>query len=302
MTPFEKSMDAFAASLEAHGVDQEFSYAIAMGYHNTLQRMCWRNVTDVVGDEQAIDKAIDWSGESGVVARAMQSAGLATKVSGLYILLTALVDCPQRIRKAWGQRDQAYSLAKKRGLLLGEVPVEVYKPSLVVEAEEEPSDTGFEQLWYEPPKNKRRHKRNRKLTNEPGTLGHKELREYWCQRWEEVHRVAPVFRGFEGKLIKELLKLTTDIGHAKAVVDRYLQDDYWGGHPLHSLVKHISRYLVPQQDHKQAASDRITAGVARQQEERRKRIEEENKNAIDVGAAIRKQKNERPGKEDQQRL
>lgn len=242
LPPWKNRITLLAAHLSSYGVPGKWTRHVARAIVESLRQHCYGSRSDIIGTAEEVDKAAGWDEPpQGKLAKHLEDADILVKRKGEWYMPSALGDAPESVIRDWRRKDMAtYKLAKGRSELMKQP--EFQKQLELFEADWFRENGKIVDLFGQPSDPDEASTVEARPSSR--VIGHMELKGYWLTEWRDKYGRKYPFMPKDARHLRDILEHTDNLSHAQAVIERYLADDFWRGHPLGILVTHLPKYLA----------------------------------------------------------
>lgn len=236
---YDKQLAQLARSLERYGIPQNVSELVAAGIASRLLHWCWANLTDIIGDDSAVDRVASCAAlPPGVIARLAYRAALLCYGVGkgtVYYLPNAFTERPYWLGEQWRKyRPKSFARAKNRAKA-----AKTEHPYDITESNGPDDDPLFGDPVEVPAKQK---------GGGDIILGFSQIIEYFTRRWQDSvggGSKYPFGGAMDGQCIKRILAGTNGIEHARAVIEAYFscKEPFYDGKTIRKLAFDLPRFV-----------------------------------------------------------
>jgi hypothetical protein len=239
----DRRLRMVADALLRSGVPDTYALILAEGHVARLRRRVYSALDDVIGSGDDLEALAGWQGPPRSLSAAMQRAGYVREVNGVLIMVDAVAEAPEYVKKRWQrQRRASYDAAVKRAAAPNIVHQRYGVPGDDDDYDYEgemSKETAWQQqgLFGPDPQGAEQH---------ATTPGHREVRDYWLQRYAAVFGRDYVFGGRDAKAIATIIAAITDVHRVQRIIDAYFTErrEFFAGHPTWKLAADINRYAA----------------------------------------------------------
>ncbi len=229
-TEFGGQLARLSTVIQEHtDLNPELAGYVAMGVYDSLLVVCWRQMSDRLGEPSDVDALCPGLGlPRGCLVKILLAAKLVCVADGAVYLPAAWHARPLALQACWREANpQGYASAKRRARTCGNPAKQI------VARYRETHPMGG-------------------VAKAPPPVGHNELIVYWCEQWRqyEGHGRDYPFTGRDATCVKQLRGATGSLDIARSAIDAYLQcgERWYAGKPLWKLIGNLPQFVPRGED------------------------------------------------------